>query len=239
MNLRIARDYEALSRNAAQIIAGEIRRKPDLVLGLAAGNTPLGAYLELVRMHREENLDFSRVVLFNLDEYGPGKIFVQRFSDFLHRNFVNQVNVDKPNVHFLSFPSVSVQGYCRSFEELILKAGGIDLQILGIGRNGHIAFNEPGSTLDSRTRVVTLDRSGVSDSPHTDTAISMGVATIMESHRILLLASGSSKAEVLAKALEGPVTETIPASFLQRHRDLIVLADEAASSQLKNLKLAG
>lgn len=236
MNLRVVRDYETMSRNAAQFIAGEIRLKPDLVLGLAAGNTPLGAYHELVRMHREENLDFSRVVLFNLDEYGSGEVPVQNFSDFLHRNLANQVNIPKPNVHFLKFPSVSVESYCQSFEELIRKAGGIDLQILGIGRNGHIAFNEPGSKLDSRTRLVTLEPDGVPAS--SKTAITMGVATILESRRVLLLSSGSSKAGVLAKALEGPVDENIPASFLQRHRDTVVITDEASASQLKNLKFA-
>src|SRR5215471_17119730 len=144
MDVRIVRDYETLSRNAAQTIAGELRRKPDLVLGLAAGNTPLGAYRELVRMHREGSLDFSRSTLFNLDEYGGlENAHVQSFDDFLHRNLVNQINVPKSNVHFLRYPSDSASGYCQDFENQIRQAGGIDLQILGIGRNGHIAFNEP------------------------------------------------------------------------------------------------
>ncbi len=234
----MVQDYATLSRNAAQIIADELRRKPDLVLGLAAGNTPLGTYQELVRMHREEHLDFSRTIVFNLDEYGGlDRSPAQSFSDFLHLNFVNLIHIPKSNVHFLSYPSASVEFYCERFESEIREAGGIDMQILGIGRNGHIAFNEPGASIASRTRTVTLNPGNGPESPNN--AITMGVASILESRRILLLASGKGKAAVLAKALEGPVTEKIPASFLQLHHDVIVIADEASATHLKKLKRAG
>jgi len=238
MNVHIVQDYATLSRHAAKIIADELRRKPDLVLGLAAGNTPLGTYQELVRMHREEDLDFSRTTVFNLDEYGGlDRTSAQSFHDFLHLNFVNLIHIPKSNVHFLSYPSLSVDSYCEQFERKIREAGGIDLQILGIGQSGHIAFNEPGSSIASRTRVVTLEPGNDTRSPNT--AITMGVATILESRRILLLASGRQKAEVIANALEGPVTEEIPASFLQEHRDVVVIADEASAGNLKKLRRAG
>jgi len=238
MNVHIVQDYATLSRHAAKIIADELRRKPDLVLGLAAGNTPLGTYQELVRMHREEDLDFSRTTVFNLDEYGGlDRTSAQSFHDFLHLNFVNLIHIPKSNVHFLSYPSLSVDSYCEQFERKIREAGGIDLQILGIGQNGHIAFNEPGSSIASRTRVVTLEPGN--DTRSLNTAITMGVATILESRRILLLASGRQKAEVIANALEGPVTEEIPASFLQEHRDVVVIADEASAGNLKKLRRAG
>jgi glucosamine-6-phosphate deaminase len=210
-------DYEALSDNAARFIADCIREKPVLRLGLAAGNTPLGTYRELVRMHRDQGLDFSRVVFFNLDEYSDS----QSFTDFLNRNLLDQIDVNRANVHLIKFPN------SESYEVEIRDSGGIDLQILGIGVNGHIAFNEPGSSFASRTRIVTV----ASDAQKT--AITMGIATILESRRILLLASGEAKAEILAAALEGPVTEDLPASVLQRHPDVIVIADDACSARLR------
>jgi glucosamine-6-phosphate deaminase len=236
MDLRIVRHYEALSRAAAFAVASEMRQNPEIVLGLAAGKTPLGTYHELVRMHREEALDFSRTVFFNLDEYG-GADHAHSFQDFLYRHLVHQINIPKSNVHFLSFPSVSAESYCESFERDIRNAGGIDFQILGIGRNGHIAFNEPGSAIDSRTRVVNLDAGGTPGAP--TTAVTMGIGTILEARRILLLASGNQKAEVLARALTGPVTENIPASTLQRHDDVIVIADEESAEHLNGLKRTG
>jgi len=212
MVMRKVLDYQALSNAAAEFVAEHIREKPDLRLGLAAGNTPLGTYIELVRMHREQRLDMSRIVVFNLDEYADSLTF----TDFLNKNLLAKINIDPANVHLIRFPE------SERYEQEIRAAGGIDLQILGIGRNGHIAFNEPGSRFDSRTRIVTV----AAEVPKT--AITMGIGTIMESRRILLLASGEAKAGVLAAALEGPVTEELPASVLQRHPDVTVIADEAS-----------
>lgn len=225
MDLNVVSNYEKLSLMAARFIADEIRRNPKLVLGLAAGNTPLATYREMVRMHREEGLDLSEVVFFNLDEYAgldandPGS-----FTAFLHSNLLDHINVKRSNLHLLKFPEDEVDRYCETFEEDLRDAGGIDLQILGIGRNGHIAFNEPGSSFKSRTRIVNITEGSFADSPRV--AITMGIGTILDSRRILLLASGKSKGEALAKALEGEVTESVPASVLQRHKDVVVIADD-------------
>ena len=223
MIVQVFPSYEALSHGAAQFIANAIQAKPDLVLGLAAGNTPLGTYRQLVRMHREGAVDFSRVVFFSLDEYeGLDANDPRSFTSFLSQNLLDPLNVSPANVHLLKFQTVN-------FEGAILQAGGIDLQILGIGRNGHIAFNEPGSSFNSRTRVVQL----AEPAPEfAKTAITMGIATILEARRILLLASGASKAEVLAQAIHGAISETLPASALQLHADTTVMAEASSAVHL-------
>jgi len=232
MIIKVVSDYETLSRTAAQVIEDEIRRNPGIVIGLAAGNTPLGAYRELVRMHREEGLDFAHVVVFNLDEYaGLEPTHPSSFTAFLHHNFLDLINARKTNLHLLKFPDPGVtDSYCEAFEEELRLAGGLDLQILGIGRNAHIAFNEPGSSFKSRTRVVNVIEGGALEFPKT--AITMGIGTILESRKILLLASGESKAEPLASAFEGEITESVPASALQLHGNVVVIADEASASRL-------
>jgi glucosamine-6-phosphate deaminase len=231
MGVQIFPSYEDLSRSAAQFIADAIRQKPDLILGLAAGNTPLGVYRELVRMHRDGSLDFSRVAVFNLDEYaGLDASDTRSFTSFLRKNFIDLINVSESNVHLLKFPDMSVDVYCEDVEEAIRQAGGIDLQILGIGRNGHIAFNEPGSSFKSRTRVVKVAEPSA---PEFATAITMGIATILDARRILLLASGPVKAEILAKAIEGPVTETLPASVLQLHADVTFMVEASSAVHLR------
>jgi glucosamine-6-phosphate deaminase len=202
-------DYLSLSVAAARLIADQIRSKPNLVLGLAAGNTPIGAYRELVRLHRDENLDFSRVTLFSLDEYeGLSAADPLSFSRFFHVHLLDHINVLPQNIHLLSEHAQS------TFEQSIKDAGGIDLQLLGIGKNGHIAFNEPGSAFDSRTRRVNLPNGG---------AVTMGIGTILEARRILLLASGPEKTSILNAAIQGPVSESVPASALQQHHDVTVL----------------
>jgi glucosamine-6-phosphate deaminase len=235
-------DYEEVSREAAKIVAGAIRHKPSAVLGLATGNTPLGLYKELIRMHREERLDFSRVVTFNLDEYlGLASSHPQSFHSFMNSNFFSHVNISQVNIHI---PDGTVSGncdaYCASYEEDIRRAGGIDLQILGIGRNGHVGFNEPTSSLASRTRLKALSRETIEDNRKSfgdgkdipRCAITMGIGTILEARHILLLASGKSKAAAVAGSIEGPVTASIPASALQLHPDVTFLVDEEASSAL-------
>jgi glucosamine-6-phosphate deaminase len=237
----ITENYEALSTKGAQIVANHLSKKPDLVLGLATGNTPLGLYKELIRLHKEERLDFSRVTTFNLDEYlGLAPAHPQSFYSYIHQNFVNHVNIAPKNVHV---PDGSIQQnfeqYCEDYEQSIRDAGGLDLQILGIGKTGHIGFNEPTSSLASRTRIKTLAELTLQENQKAfgsekvpPCAITMGIGTILDAKRILLLASGNNKGDAVAKAIEGPITSTITASALQMHVDVTVVLDEAAASSL-------
>ena len=238
----LTKEYDQLSRHAAAMVSAAIRKRPDLRLGLATGTTPLGVYRELARMHREEALDFSRVVTFNLDEYlGLAADHPQSAHTFMRSSFFDHVNVAPENIHI---PDGTARGdldeYCAGYEAAIQNAGGIDLQILGIGRNGHIGFNEPSSSLASRTRVKTLTRPTLEDNRRLfeedqsmpEAAITMGIGTILDARRILLLASGGSKARALARAIEGPVTAFVTASALQLHRDVTIVADEDAAAEL-------
>ena len=243
MKVLIRKDYEEMSKTAAQIVARLVRRKPNCVLGLATGSTPLGLYRELIRMHKEEKLDFSGVVTFNLDEYyGLPPDHPQSYRYFMDENLFKHINIRPENTHVPSgiVPIEDMEEYCRNYEEMIKKAGGIDLQVLGIGGDGHIAFNEPGSSLTSRTRLVALDEQTRTDNSRffdsldqvPKAAITMGVGTILEARCCLLLATGRKKAEVVAKAIEGPITSQITASALQLHPNAIVVLDEEAASEL-------
>lgn len=240
----IKKSYDKFSKRAAEIIADAIRNKPNLVLGLATGSTPIGCYRELVRMHRGEGLDFSRVVTFNLDEYiGLPPTHPQSYRYFMNENLFNHVNIKIENTHVPNGLSDDLQRTCKDFEEAIKSSGGIDLQLLGIGSNGHIAFNEPGSPFDSRTRVVKVSEQTIKDNAQffksidevPRQAISMGTGTIMEARKIILLASGAGKADAVAKSVNGPVTEEVPASILQTHPNCIFVIDETAASKLENI----
>lgn len=234
---------DEVGREAARIVAGAIRRNPALHLGLATGNTTLGMYRELVRLHQQEGLDFSRVVSFNLDEYlGLSADHPQSFRYFMHQQFFSQVNLASHNIHI---PDGSIQGdyqqYCSNYEQSIHAAGGIDLQVLGIGRNGHIGFNEPTSSLGSRTRLKVLSKDTIEDNRKffgpeekiPECAITMGIGTILEAKRILLLATGGAKAAPIAAAIEGPVTASVTASALQLHPEVTFIVDQQAGAQLK------
>jgi glucosamine-6-phosphate deaminase len=243
MLLVLKPNSEELGREAARVVANAVRRNPALRLGLATGTTMLGMYLELVRLHREEKLDFSRVVTFNLDEYlGLPSHHPQSFRYFMQQNFFAHVNVTPNNIHI---PDGAIKGnyqqYCAAYEEAIRASGGIDLQILGIGRNGHIGFNEPTSSLGSRTRLKVLSKETIEDNRNffaageeiPQCAITMGIGTILEAKRILLLASGSSKATAIAKAIEGPLSAAVTASALQLHGEVTFIVDREAGAQLK------
>lgn len=243
MLLVLKPNEEELGREAARMVANKVRRNPLLRLGLATGSTTLGMYGELVRLHQQEALDFSRVVTFNLDEYlGLPAGHAQSFHYFMQQNFFSRVNIDPANIHI---PDGAIAGgydqYCRSYEQAIRDAGGIDLQILGIGRNGHIGFNEPTSSLGSRTRLKVLSKETIDDNRKffdpgekiPECAITMGIGTILEAKRILLLASGSSKAAAIANAIEGPLTASVTASALQLHPDVTFIVDQEAGSQLQ------
>jgi len=242
MQVFIKKDYEELSKKAARIVASEFAKKENFVLGLATGSTPLGLYKELIRMHKEEGLDFSRVTTFNLDEYyglAPGHD--QSYHYFMFENLFNHINIDPKNVHIPDGLVKDVGAFCRDYEKAILDAGGIDLQVLGIGGDGHIAFNEPGSSLGSRTRVKTLTEETIKDNARffenadevPKYAITMGVGTVMEAKVCLFLAYVEKKADVVMQAIEGSITAEITASILQMHPHTLVVVDEAAGSKLK------
>lgn len=236
--------YEEMSIEAAKIIRDAIHLKPNLVLGLATGSTPVGTYRELIRMYEAGELDFSKVVTFNLDEYvGLPATHDQSYYYFMHENLFNHVNINPANVHVPSGVVRDFDRYCQWYEEEITKVGGVDLQVLGIGSDGHIGFNEPGSSLASRTMIVTLTQETIKDNSRffermedvPRFAITMGVGTIMEAKHCLLLANGEKKADPVASLVEGPITSQVTASALQMHPNATVIVDNAAASKLKRV----
>jgi glucosamine-6-phosphate deaminase len=217
------------------------------VLGLATGSTPVRLYRQLIRLHREEGLSFRRVITFNLDEYyGLPRTHPESYWRFMHDQLFRHIDVPEENVHVPdgTVPRAEVFEWCRAFEDQIRAAGGLDLQVLGIGRTGHIGFNEPGSSRDSRTRLVTLDgltrRDAARDFQGEENvprhAITMGIGTILAARQIVLLAWGESKAQVVAQAVEGAPTDALPASFLQAHSDVRFIIDEAAAAELTRVR---
>lgn len=254
MNIVVKENYLEMSLHAANLIADLVRNKPDCTLGLATGGTPIGTYQQLIKMHNE-GLDFSRVKTFNLDEYvGIGKDLSkpysadQSYARFMHEELFSHINIKAENVHIPNGMAENPEEFCKSYEEEIKKAGGIDLQLLGIGGDGHIGFNEPGSPLDSRTRVEkltqqTLDdnyeafykEAGIPKEQMPDRAITMGIGTILEARSLIMLANGSKKAAVIAQALEGPVTTDITASALQLFKgQATIILDNESAARLKN-----
>lgn len=233
-----------MSVAAAREVKHTLDSKPNAVLGLATGSTPLGLYRELVRMHREEGLDFSQVTTFNLDEYvGLQSNDEQSYHYFMHENLFRHINIAPHNIYIPSGTTDNYAAFCDWYEQRIVECGGIDLQILGIGSDGHIAFNEPTSSLGSRTRIKTLARQTIEDNARffdkpEDVpiyAITMGVGTILEARRVILLASGENKASAVAAAIEGPVTSMITASALQLHQSVRAYLDKSAATNLEML----
>ena len=242
MEVFIYQKYAEMSQAAAKVVAEIINSKPNAVLGLATGSTPLGLYKELVRMHKEESLDFSHVATFNLDEYvglPPGH--PQSYHYFMHENLFKHINIEPQNVHIPSGTTSNYKAFCQWYEQRIEQCGGIDVQILGIGSDGHIAFNEPGSSLGSRTRIKTLSKETIDDNARFFKkkenvpiyAITMGVGTVLEARKLLLLASGANKAKAIADAIEGPVSCMCTASVLQLHPDSSLFLDNEAAGKLK------
>jgi len=241
----IVKNYYEMSRKAAQIIARQVRSKPSSVLGLATGSTPLGAYKELIRMHREEGLDFARVRTFNLDEYfriDPDH--PQSYHSFMFENLFSKVNVKPENISIPDGMTKDAEMFFADYEKRIREAGGLDLQLLGIGRDGHVGFNEPGSSLGSRTRLKTLTEETVRDNAKffgsakdvPRLAITMGVGTILEARKLVMLANGEGKADAVRRAIEGPVTAQVTASALQLHPNVTVVVDVGAARLLKRRK---
>jgi glucosamine-6-phosphate deaminase len=242
MRVIVEPDFNSVSRKAAQFVGALVRRRPTCVLGLATGGTPLGLYAELIRMHREDGLDFSRVSTFNLDEYvGLDPTHPQSYRYFMQENLFQHINIDPRNTHVPDGRALDFEAHCEHYEKLIRESRGIDLQVLGIGSDGHIAFNEPGSSLGSRTRLKTLTAETVRDNARffgsaeavPRLAVTMGVGTILESRQCLLLACGKHKAQAIRDTIEGPVTAQVTASAFQLHRDVIAVIDEDAAQLLQ------
>jgi glucosamine-6-phosphate deaminase len=238
---------ELAARQIAAAIKSKQANNENLVLGLATGSTPKSFYAALVKMHREEGLSFQNVITFNLDEYYPiDKNAVQSYYRFMHEHLFDHVDIDKNNTHIPSgeWAKEDVKQYCLAYEKKIEQCGGIDIQILGIGQNGHIGFNEPGSSLQSKTRLIALTNNtrianssefqGITDVPRL--AITMGLQTIMKSKKIILMAWGQIKANIIKQAVEDDDNENIPASLLQNHDDVQFIVDEAAAAELTRFK---
>ncbi len=241
MEIVICTDYDEVSVKAARVVADLVHAKPDAVLGFATGSSPMGLYRELARLHKEEALDFSKTSSFNLDEYSAlGSDHPQSYRYFMNAELFDHINVPVDNTRVPSGTAQDWRAQCAEYEQQIADAGGIDLQVLGVGSDGHIAFNEPGSSLGSRTRLVYLTRQTIADNSRffeneadvPRTAISMGVGTILEARQCVVVASGANKATALAAAVEGPVTCMITASALQLHPDTIVFCDAEAAAEL-------
>lgn len=237
MKLIRAKDYEEMSKIAGEYFVKKVRENPKITLGLATGSTPVGMYQYMVKDHKNNGTSYRGVVTFNLDEYvGLEKDDVNSYHYFMHDNLFNHIDIDPQNVHIPNGTVDDAEQECKNYEESIRAHGGIDIQLLGIGANGHIGFNEPGSSFSSRTRIVELtpktrqDNSRffdkIEDVP--THAITMGMATILESKEIVMLISGKNKQEAMRKLLSGEVTEDFPASALHNHKNVTVIADEEA-----------
>lgn len=230
-------NYEEVSKEAAKIISGQVFVKPDSVLGLATGSTPVGMYQNLIKMYKAGEIDFSEVKTFNLDEYYPiTPDNDQSYYYFMQQNLFKDINVKKENIHIPNGNVSDYQAECDNYEEMIENAGGIDLQVLGIGQNGHIGFNEPDENLISKTHLTGLTESTIkANSRFFDKiedvptkALTMGMATILKSKKILLLASGKSKHEVVKALLNDNITTSNPATLLKVHKDVVLICDEDA-----------
>jgi len=242
MEIIIQPTPEDCARIGGKIVASLLRRKPNAVLGLATGSTPEPLYAELVRMRREDALDFAGVTTFNLDEYiGLPSDHPCSYRYFMQEQLFDHVNVRPERTHVPDGLAVDIKAECEAYEKSIIAAGGIDLQVLGVGTDGHIAFNEPASSLGSRTRIKTLTQKTREDNARFFDSIdevprhciTMGVGTIMECRKLVLFAFGEAKAKVIAAAVEGPVSAMVPASALQLHQNVKILIDEAAASKLQ------
>jgi glucosamine-6-phosphate deaminase len=242
MEIVIRDDAAAAVRLCAQLVAHALRSKPDLVLGLATGHTMIPVYRELVRLHCEEGLDFSLCRTFNLDEYvGLPPEHPNSYNYFMAQHLFDHINIDRRNTHIPNGMASELRQASQAYEAMIEDVGGIDLQLLGIGAAGHIGFNEPLSALLSRTRDKALSPATIAQHAPDFAAsaavpkwgITMGVGTILESRRCILLATGSAKAEILSKAVEGPITAMVSASALQLHPNCQVIVDEAAAAELQ------
>lgn len=238
MKIVIEKDYESMSKTASEIFIEAIRARPNIVLGLATGSTPIGMYKEIIRCHKEDKLDFSNIKTFNLDEYvGLSQEHPSSYRYFMNDELFNHINIPKENIRIPDGKAQNLGEYCKEYDEMILEAGGIDLLLLGIGEDGHIAFNEAAEYLSVGTNIVKLAESTIQVNSRffnsieevPKTAITMGMGAILKAREIVLLASGVKKASVIKELLKGDkVTSKLPVSFLLLHPNVTVIVDEAA-----------
>jgi glucosamine-6-phosphate deaminase len=242
MKLIKCKDYNEVSAAAANITAAQIKEKPGSVLGLPTGSTPLGMYKKLIEMNKSGEIDFSPVITFNLDEYYPiSADNDQSYYYFMHKNFFDHININTQNIHILNGEADDPERECGDYEAMIENAGGIDLQVLGIGQNGHIGFNEPDDFLISATHKTHLTESTVKANSRFFSsidevpiyALTMGVGSILKAKKIIILISGKEKAEALKQLLSGKITTKNPSTMLNMHRDVTVIADEEALELIK------
>lgn len=235
MEIKPMSSYNKMSKLAAEMVAEQIINKPNTVLGLATGSTPVGMYRKLVKMHKEDELDLSQVVTFNLDEYlGLSPDHPQSYHYYMYENFFNYVNIEEKNIHIPKGDAKDPDRECLNYEKEIEKVGGIDLQILGIGINGHVGFNEPDINLEAETHIIQLSDDTIAANSRffrnlnevPKRAITMGMKTIMKSKKIILMAWGLEKKEAVLKAISRHINTEIPASLLQLHNDIILIVDK-------------
>ena len=242
MIIYVGKDYQDVSRKAANIMSAQIIMKPNAVLGLATGSTPVGLYKQLIEWYNKGDLDFSQITSVNLDEYkGLSGDNDQSYRYFMNTNLFDHVNIDKTRTYVPNGLEEHSDKACADYNEIIRSVGGIDIQLLGIGGNGHIGFNEPGEAFEKETHCVDLTESTINSNARffesmdevPKQAYTMGIKNIMAAKKILLVATGSAKADALYKSLYGPITPNVPASILQLHQDVTVVADEDALSLIK------
>lgn len=242
MKIYKAKDYKDMSRKAANIISAQVIMKPNCVLGLATGSTPIGTYAQLVEWYNKGDLDFSEVTTVNLDEYkGLPRTNDQSYYYFMHQHLFDRVNIDPERTNVPNGMEPDAEKECGRYEELIRSLGGVDLQLLGLGHNGHIGFNEPGEAFEKETHCVDLTESTIEankrffasadDVPKQ--AYTMGIKTIMQAKKILIVVNGENKADIVERAFFGPVTPEVQASILQLHNDVTLVGDEAALAKIE------
>jgi len=232
MKIIKTKDYKELSKKVSKIIIDEILRNPSLTIGFATGKTPLGMYRNLIKEYRKNRVDFSKIKSFNLDEYYPLKKNDKKsYRYYMFKNLFNQINIKKENINLLNGYSKNFKKECKDYENKI-KKNPIDIQILGIGVNGHIGFNEPGSDFNSKTRLVNLNPETLRGKEIPKKALTMGISTILKSKKIVLLASGNKKAKAILGLVRGEINKNCPASFLRKHKNVLVIIDERAGSLL-------
>lgn len=228
MNIIKVRNYEELSKITSEIIISEILNNPNFILGLPTGKSPLGTYKNLIKAYKQKKVSFSEIITFNLDEYYPVKNNDKKsYRYYMFKNLFSKINVKKENIHLLNGNAKNPEKECKDYEEKI-KKNPIDLQILGIGVNGHIGFNEPGSLINSKTRLVNLAPETVKRNGYLHKGLSMGISTILKSKKILLIASGKDKANAVKELMKGKISKDLPASFLKKHKNLVVIIDKDA-----------
>ena len=241
MKIYKAKDYKDMSRKAANIISAQVIMKPNCVLGLATGSTPIGTYKQLIEWYNKGDLDFAKVTTINLDEYkGLPRTNDQSYYYFMHQHLFDRVNIDPERTNVPNGMEPDAEKECGRYEELIRSLGGVDLQLLGLGHNGHIGFNEPGEAFEKETHCVDLTESTIEankrffasadDVPKQ--AYTMGIKTIMQAKKILIVVNGENKADIVERAFFGPVTPEVPASILQLHNDVTLVGDEAALAKI-------